>query len=225
MSTSPNLSWQPSLFEAGSSTSEIDDTFAGIERIELDPRSWVEYHPSWVTGSDALFVELLENRDWGQRSRPMYDRKVKEPRLTSLWRASSGEPLEPSILERMRVALSKRYGIELDSAGFNLYRDGRDSVAWHGDRISKEIPDPIVALVSVGEPRKFLLRPKEGGRSRAFQLGRGALLVTGGRTQRDWEHSVPKVATAGPRISIAFRHGLDRVVYDNVAATQPDEAS
>lgn len=225
MSTSPNLSWQPSLFEAAATTSEIDQTFGGIERIELDSASWVDYHPAWVTGSDALFVELLEGRDWGQRSRPMYDRKVKEPRLTSLWRATSGEPLEPPILERMRVSLSRRYGIELDSAGFNLYRDGRDSVAWHGDRISKEVPDPIVALVSVGEPRKFLLRPKEGGRSRAFHLGRGALLVTGGRTQRDWEHSVPKVAAAGPRISIAFRHGLDRTVYDSAGATEPDEPS
>lgn len=80
----------------------------------------------------------------------------------------------------MRVALSSRYRVELDSVGFNLYRDGRDSVAWHGDRISKEIPDPIVALVSLGEPRRFLLRPKEGGKSRTFHLGRGALLVTGG---------------------------------------------
>jgi alkylated DNA repair dioxygenase AlkB len=221
MSTSPNLSWQPSLFETETSAG-IDESFASVERVQLDPASWVDYDPTWVTGSDALFAKLLDGRDWGQRSRPMYERRVKEPRLTSLWRAGSG-PLEPPILERMRRALSERYGVELDSAGFNLYRDGRDSVAWHGDRISKEIPDPIVALVSVGEPRKFLLRPKEGGRSRAFQLGRGALLVTGGRTQRDWQHSVPKVASAGPRISIAFRHGLDRTVYDNLSATEPDQ--
>jgi alkylated DNA repair dioxygenase AlkB len=223
MSTSPNLSWQPSLFEAPDATTSLDEAFTAIQRVQLDPASWVDYDPSWVTGSDALFAELLDGRDWGQRSRPMYERRVQEPRLTSLWRASSGDALEPPILERMRVALSKRYRIELDSAGFNLYRDGRDSVAWHGDRISKEIPDPIVALVSVGEPRKFLLRPKGGGRSRAFQLGRGALLVTGGRTQREWEHSVPKVASAGPRISIAFRHGLDRVVYDNLSATTPED--
>jgi alkylated DNA repair dioxygenase AlkB len=222
MPASPNLSWQPSLFEAAAPATGIDEDFSGIERIELDPQSWVDYDPSWVAGSDALFGELLEGRDWGQRSRPMYERRVKEPRLTSLWRATSGEPLEPPILERMRAALSARYGVELDSVGFNLYRDGRDSVAWHGDRISKEIPDPIVALVSVGEPRKFLLRPKEGGRSRAFQLGRGALLVTGGRTQREWEHSVPKVASAGPRISIAFRHGLDKTIYDNLSATRPE---
>jgi alkylated DNA repair dioxygenase AlkB len=224
MSTSPHLNWQPSLFQAAAGT-DIDEGFSGLERIQLDPASWVDFDPEWVTGSDALFAELLEGRDWGQRSRPMYDRRVKEPRLTSLWRATSGEPLEPPILERMRAALSTRYGRALDSVGFNLYRDGRDSVAWHGDRISKEIPDPIVALVSLGEPRRFLLRPKEGGKSRAFQLGRGALLVTGGRTQREWEHSVPKVASAGPRMSLAFRHGLDRTVYDNLGATQPEESS
>ena len=224
MSTSPHLSWQPSLFEAANETS-IDRGFQGLERIQLDPASWIDYAPAWMTGSDALFAELVDGRDWGQRSRPMYERRVKEPRLTSLWRASSGEPLEPPILEEMRTVLSERYEIALDSVGFNLYRDGRDSVAWHGDRISKEIPEPIVALVSVGEPRRFLVRPKEGGKSRAFQLGRGALLVTGGRTQREWEHSVPKVASAGPRISIAFRHHLDRLVYDNAGATEPEEKS
>jgi alkylated DNA repair dioxygenase AlkB len=95
-----------------------------------------------------------------------------------------------------------------DSAGFNLYRDGQDSVAWHGDKIRKEIQDPIVALLSLGEPRKFLLRPKGGGKSQAFALGHGDLLVTGGQTQRAWEHSVPKVALAGPRISVAYRYGM-----------------
>jgi len=110
----------------------------------------------------------------------------------------------------MRNILSQRYGRELDSAGLNLYRDGRDSVAWHRDRIAREIADPIVVLVSLGHPRKFLVRPYGGGRSRSlsFLLGGGDLLATGGRFQRDWEHSVPKVASARPRISIAFRHGM-----------------
>jgi alkylated DNA repair dioxygenase AlkB len=95
--------------------------------------------------------------------------------------------------------------------GLNLYRDGRDSVAWHGDRIAREIAEPLVAIVSVGEPRRFLLRPKARGGGLATQrlvLGRGELLVTGGTTQRAWEHSVPKVASAGPRMSLTFRHGL-----------------
>jgi alkylated DNA repair dioxygenase AlkB len=143
----------------------------------------------------------------------MWDNEVVEPRLTAWWGAESGRPLEPPILERMRQVLSGRYGVEFDSVGLNLYRDGRDSVAWHGDRIAREIAEPLVAIVSIGEPRRFLLRPKVRGgdvpvRMHRLLLGRGELLVTGGATQRAWEHSVPKVASAGPRMSITFRHGL-----------------
>lgn len=210
--TSPRLVWQASLLDAEADL-ELDESFSGLTRIQLDPTSWVDHAPGWVSGSDGLFAELLATVDWGQRSRHMYHRKVAEPRLTSWWGASSGRPLEPAILERMRRALSARYGVELDSMGLNLYRDGRDSVAWHGDRIAREIAEPVVAIVSVGEPRKFLLRPLEGGRSRSFLLGRGDLLVTGGACQRRWQHSVPKLAAAGPRISITFRHGLDPRAY------------
>ncbi|MDQ3945772.1 MAG: alpha-ketoglutarate-dependent dioxygenase AlkB [Actinomycetota bacterium] len=202
-----DLAWQPSLLDAAAEPG-IDESFSTLRRIDLDPTSWVDHAPGWVSGSDRLFAELLAGADWGQRTRRMYDHHVLEPRLTSWWGAGSGRPLEPGVLERMRAALSARYGVELDSMGLNLYRDGRDSVAWHGDRIAREIAEPVVAIVSVGEPRKFLLRPKGGGRSTTFLLGRGDLLVTGGATQRAWQHTVPKVAAAGPRISISFRHGL-----------------
>ncbi len=138
----------------------------------------------------------------------MYDQRVREPRLTAPWNLRSGAPLEPRILDEVRLAVGARYGVLFDSAGFNLYRDGQDSVAWHGDRIRREIENPVVALISLGEPRKFLLRRKGGGPSRALMLGRGDLLVTGGKTQRAWDHSVPKVARAGPRISVAYRYGL-----------------
>ena len=204
---SGEVNFQPTLLDGGPVS--IDESYSALERVRLDPASWVDYAPGWVSGSDALFAELLDALDWGQRSRRLYDKTVTEPRLTSLWRAGSGTELEPAIVDDMRRSLSRRYGVELDSAGFNLYRDGRDSVAWHGDHIAKDVAEPIVALVSVGEPRKFLLRPKGGGRAKTFVLGRGDLLVTGGRTQRHWDHSVPKVVRAGPRISIAFRHGLE----------------
>jgi alkylated DNA repair dioxygenase AlkB len=191
----------------------VDASFATVERVWLDEASWIDLAPRWVSGSDVVFDEVLASRDWGQRSRWMYDRRVLEPRLTSSWSAASGAPLDPPLLEEMRRLLAERYGVAFDSAGFNLYRDGRDSVAWHGDRIEKDVQDPIVALVSLGEPRKFLLRPKGGGRSHALLLGRGDLLVTGGRTQRAWDHAVPKVARAGPRITIAFRYRLDPRAY------------
>jgi alkylated DNA repair dioxygenase AlkB len=206
--------WQPSLLDEAAEPA-VDESFASLARVDLDAECWVDYAPGWLTGADELFADLLTSVDWGQRTRMMFDKRVVEPRLTSHWRAASATPLEPAVLEQVRAVLSERYRVELDSMGMNLYRDGRDSVAWHGDRIAREIEKPIVALVSLGHPRKFLLRPKGGGRSRPFELGRGDLLVTGGRTQRLWQHSVPKVATvAGPRISLAFRHGMTAKVYE-----------
>ena len=204
-----DLTWQPSLLDAGDEP-DVDETFSGAARTWLDERSWIERVPAWISDSDALFEHLLATADWGQRTRKMWENEVLEPRLTAWWGAASGQPLEPPILERMRGALSARYRVEFDSMGLNLYRDGRDSVAWHGDRIAREIAEPLVAIVSVGEPRRFLLRPKARGTglpTHRLLLGRGELLVTGGATQRAWEHSVPKVVSAGPRMSLTFRHG------------------
>ena len=198
--------FQPSLL--GREAPGIDRGFGNLIRILLDETAWLDHVPGWVAGADALFVEVLRTRAWGQRMRHMHQGKVLEPRLTSSWSLASGEPLVPALVEEMRRCLGERYGVVFDSAGFNLYRDGRDSVAWHGDHIEKAIAEPVVPLVSLGEPRKLLLRKKGGGPSRAFLLGRGDLLVTGGTAQRAWEHAVPKVARAGPRISIAFRYGL-----------------
>ncbi|MDQ3661274.1 MAG: alpha-ketoglutarate-dependent dioxygenase AlkB [Actinomycetota bacterium] len=206
MTENLGLSWQPTLFDA--SEPDIDRRFSRLERIELDDEAWVDHAVGWVQAPDGLFQEVVEGREWGQRRRHMYDRRVLEPRLTSQWSGESNQPLVPALVETMRGLLSERYEIAFDSVGFNLYRDGKDSVAWHADHIPKEIDRPIVVLVSLGQPRRFLLRPKRGGKSRVFSLGGGDLLVTGGLTQRTWEHSVPKVAKAGPRISIAFRHGL-----------------
>ena len=212
MSATPD--WQPSLLDEATEPA-VDATFASLVRVDLDPESWVDYAPGWVTGADELFGALVASTEWGQRTRTMFDKRVIEPRLTSSWRADRAQPLQPPVLEDMRLTLSERYGVELDSMGMNLYRDGRDSVAWHGDRIAREIEKPIVALISLGHPRRFLLRPKGGGRSTPFELGRGDLLVTGGRTQRLWQHCVPKVANAaGPRISLAFRHGMAAKVYE-----------
>jgi alkylated DNA repair dioxygenase AlkB len=131
---------------------------------------------------------------------------VLQPRLTAAWRDDARLAEHVPVLGEIRRLLSLRYARDFDTGGLNLYRDGRDSVAWHGDRIPKELHEPVVAIVSVGEPRRFLLRPRGGGRSLRFELGAGDLLVTGGRCQREWQHCVPKVAAAGPRISITFRH-------------------
>jgi alkylated DNA repair dioxygenase AlkB len=202
---------QSSLFDLDPTT--FDRTFSRLERIRLDETAWVDVAPGWVSGSDALFRALAESLPWAQRTRFLYEQHRIEPRLTAGWHAGSERPLQPPLLEEMRRALSEHYGVQFDSAGFNLYRDGKDSVAWHRDKIPVRIHQPIVALVSLGEPRRLLLRPRGGGASRPFPLGHGDLLVTGGDTQRTWEHAVLKVAHAGPRISIAFRHGMEPRVY------------
>jgi len=199
------VAWQPSLW--GDESPSVDASFSELARTWLDAESWVDYCPGWMKGSDRAFGELLGEVTWNQRRRWMYDREVDEPRLTS-WQKIDGNALPSQWLEDARAAMSAHYGVEFDSVGLNLYRDGADSVAWHRDRIPADIVDPIVALVSLGEPRKFLLRPHGGGRSRPFNLGRGDLFVTGGQTQRRFEHSVPKVKASGPRMSLAFRHGV-----------------
>jgi alkylated DNA repair dioxygenase AlkB len=217
--------FQRSLFDAAEAPA-FDPSCSRLERIWLDETSWLDLARGWVRGSDRLFDDVVRARRWGERTRWMYTRRVREPRLTSPWSLASGEPLDPPLFEEMRRSLSARYGVLLDSAGFNLYRDGEDGVAWHADRIRKDIDHPLVALVSLGEPRKLLLRPRGGGKSLAYSLGRGDLLVTGGTTQRTWEHCVPKVAHAGPRISVAFRHGLDPRAYaGRVDVAGPESAA
>jgi alkylated DNA repair dioxygenase AlkB len=176
--------------------------------MQLDRDSWVDSCPGWMSGSDLAFEYLLHETAWSQKRRRMYDREVDEPRLTAR-RKIDGQTGDASAwLEGARASLSARYDVRFDSMGINLYRDGADSVAWHRDRIPPEIVDPVVALVSLGQPRTFLLRPLGGGKSRPFRLGSGDLLVTGGQTQRCFEHSIPKVRASGPRMSIAFRHGV-----------------
>ncbi len=204
--SAPAVAWQPSLWAHQSTV--VDVSFRGLERIQLDADSWLDHCPGWVSGSDQAFEELLRDIAWSQRRRRMYDREVDEPRLTS-WRKMDDQATDVyQWMDDARSSLSTRYGVQFDSVGINLYRDGADSVAWHRDRIPSEIVDPVVALVSLGEPRTFLLRPQGGGKSRSFRLGHGDLLVTGGQTQRRFEHSVPKVKASGPRMSIAFRHGV-----------------
>ena len=198
------VEWQGSLF--GADAPAVDPTFAGLTRIELGRGAWIDHLPGWLSGHDQVMDELVHVAPWRSGERPMYDRIVAIPRLTAWWRT----PFEdaPAIITTLRDALAARYDTDFTSCGCNLYRDGGDSVAWHGDRIDTRVPLHHIAIVSVGEPRKLLLRPKGGGASRRFDLGEGDLFVMGGTCQRTFEHCVPKVAAAGPRISITFRHGM-----------------
>jgi alkylated DNA repair dioxygenase AlkB len=195
--------WQASLF--GLDDPGVDHAFTGLERIWLDDDSWVDVLPGWLRGADLVFGELVSRMEWSQRHVVMFDRRLAEPRLTAWWAESHGvvEPLP--VLSEIRHLLSAHYARPFTTIGSNYYRDGRDSVAWHGDRDRLRSPDPIVAIVSVGSPRPFHLRRRGGGPSIHFTLGQGDLFVMGGACQHDWEHCVPKVAQSGPRISATFR--------------------
>jgi len=199
-------SWQASLF-AGDDVA-VDREFAGLARLQLDDDSWVDHAPNWLSGADELFSTLMTALPWRQREVVMYDRLLAEPRLTWWWRQENGEREPVPVFAEIRQVLGDHYARSFDSIGCNWYRDGRDSVAWHGDR-ERHLPQPLVAIVSVGSPRPFLVRRRGGGPSVPFSLGHGDLLVMGGRCQHEWEHCVPKAAKAGPRISVTFRHYTD----------------
>jgi alkylated DNA repair dioxygenase AlkB len=185
----------------------------GIRRTPLGLGAWIDVLPGWLTGSDALFEQLAAEVPWRAERRKMYDHVVDVPRLLAFYGA--GDVLPHPVLDEAREALSAHYAEELGepftTAGLCYYRDGRDSVAWHGDRIGRGArEDTMVAILSVGEPRDLLLRPAHSGESVRRPLGHGDLIVMGGSCQRTWEHSVPKTTrAAGPRISIQFRpHGV-----------------
>ena len=177
-------------------------TLATGQRLRLDAQSWVEHDPGWLPEHEALFDALRRGIEWRTERRAMYDTVVEVPRLTA--QVPDDGPF-PLALARARDALERRYGRRFESVRLAWYRDGRDSVAMHGDRIGRRIADTVVAILSLGAPRRFLMKPSTGGRSLRFDLGGGDLLVMGGACQRNWRHGIPKVKSAGPRISIQFR--------------------
>ncbi|WP_441247434.1 alpha-ketoglutarate-dependent dioxygenase AlkB family protein [Kitasatospora sp. McL0602] len=182
----------------------------GIRRTPLGRGAWIDVLPGWLTAADELFEHLAAEVPWRAEHRPMYERVVAVPRLLAHY--PQGAPLPHPVLDQARAALGSHYAAELGepftTAGLCYYRDGRDSVAWHGDRTGRgSTEDTMVAILSVGEPRSLLLRPRHGpGPTHRYALGHGDLAVMGGSCQRTWEHAVPKTARpVGPRISIQFR--------------------
>ena len=180
-----------------------------VRRTTLARGAWVDLRPGWLTGSGAVFGRLLQEVPWRAEKRHMYDQVVAVPRLLCFY--GEDAPLPDPMLTAARQALNAHYGPQLGepfrTAGLCLYRDGRDSVAWHGDTIGRgKTEDTMVAIVSLGTPRPLTLRPRGGGTSLRFEVGHGDLLVMGGSCQRTWEHAVPKTSQpVGPRISVQFR--------------------
>ncbi len=177
-------------------------TTAG-EIVALDPWSWVWFAPQWLEGSDQLMQRLAEDVPWQAELRVMYDRVLEVPRLQAMLDSSSFDPEHP--FSAVRRGVEHAVGPLMPQAGFNLYRSGDDSVAWHSDRVAHAHPASTVALVSLGASRRFSMRPVGGGAARHWHLNSGDLLVMGGACQRHWQHCVPKMRHAGQRISIGLR--------------------
>lgn len=174
--------------------------FARRRRIVLSRGAWVEQVPGFLEGQDTLFERVREHTAWTHQRRRMYERIVDVPRLL-------GRPPDLPVLREIVDQLEATYGWRLDRVSAALYRDGDDSVAWHGDRMGPLRDDCVIAVLSLGSPRRFLLRPAGGGAGRRLDLSGGDLVVMGGTAQSTWEHCVPKCADAGPRIAVMFRPG------------------
>jgi alkylated DNA repair dioxygenase AlkB len=192
---------QTSLFAGGPVAVRPDATF---DRIDLGGGAWVEVARDWLGGADELCRRLIHDVDWQHHRRWMYDRMVDEPRLTR-WYAAH-DPLPDEALAWSRVAVGRRYSVRFGALGLNFYRDGKDSVAPHSDRELRHLDDTLVAILTLGAARPFLLRPQGGGSPIDLRPASGDLLVMGGTCQATWDHAVPKVsAGAGPRISASIR--------------------
>ena len=197
-----DIAWQGSLFEAADPGRERL-SFDGLRREALDDRSWLDVVPGWVTDHGALFDVLLAEAPWQQRTRTMWDQEVLEPRMVAV----VPQPF-PSYVQELVDLLDERYVVGFDSCLINLYRHGNDAVAWHADTVRKKMTDPLVATVSLGARRSFLVRPAGGGPTvRRYKPGEGDLIVMGGAMQHDWHHTVPREKSAsGARMSVTLRH-------------------
>ncbi len=203
------VAYQPSMLDVTDAPPSLGPLSGQLRRHPLSNGAWVDHLPGWVHGSDQVLDVLLRDVPWRAERRTMYDTEVDVPRLLCWY--GTGRPLPHPVLLTAREALTRHYADELGepfvTAGMCLYRDGRDSVAWHGDTQGRSAhTDTMVAIVSFGAPRPLLLRPRGGGPGLRFPLGHGDLVVMGGSCQRTWEHAIPKTTRpVGSRVSVQFR--------------------
>lgn len=200
---------QPTLL--GNEGPSFDPAFGALTRRDLGDESWIDHAQGFLAGHQPVFATLHDDTRWHGHRRVMYDRLVDVPRLTaSIPRDGPGHP----VIREIADALGERYGVTFDLVALALYRDGRDSVAWHRDKCrSERRSQALVATLSLGDSRRFLVRPHGGGPSVSFSAGWGDLLVMGGACQLYREHCVPKARQAGPRISVMFRSSADFVRF------------
>jgi len=173
------VDFQGTLFDSGRAQVPALD---GVERRPLTRGAWVDVRRNWLPGADEVLASLVRDVPWRAERRQMYDREVDVPRLLRFY--GEDDPLPHPLLDEARRLLSEHYGPELGepfrTAGLCFYRDGRDSVAWHGDRIGRgNTHDTMVAIIVLGAPRALLLRPRGGGGPSAGRCTSGSSTCRG----------------------------------------------
>jgi alkylated DNA repair dioxygenase AlkB len=182
-----------------------------IQRVQLDDRSWVDVIRDFMPRGTDVHDELLVTTQWQQGRVFRYERYIDEPRLGS-W--IDGRMTHPALAEAGDW-ISDHYGTPFDGAGLALYRNGNDAVGFHRDRELIWLEDTLIAVLTLGATRPWLVKPLGRGRDGRdpdfsdtldFMPASGDLIVMGGRTQSAWLHGVPGTATpCGSRISVQWR--------------------
>jgi alkylated DNA repair dioxygenase AlkB len=191
------------LTRTGGLNVAVDETFATVERIQLDATAWVDHVQGWLSGDVELAQALMAQASWEQRSRWMYTRTVAEPRLTAEYPVIADAP-QP-VLRYLTEVLSAHYQRPYTRLWMNWYRDNADGTGWHADRPANQQDEAVIPVLSLGATRRFLIRPDGGGPSTTIVTHGGDLVVMGGRCQKDYQHSVPKRRQpAGARLSLNF---------------------
>ena len=179
----------------------------GPQVLFEDAEGGARYLPAVVPGTlaERWFAEVRDGVDWKAMRRPMYDRVVDVPRLLAAYRLE--DPALPAPLGEIADHVRAALGEPFNSVGLNWYRDGRDSVAPHGDKLHMITPGHPIAVLSLGAERRMVIRPKQPPRTPVnVDLAPGSLLVMSHAAQLTHEHGIPKVrGEVGPRISLAFR--------------------
>lgn len=183
----------------------------------------VDFLPAWLSPAEAtaLFEHLHAALPWQVHRVRMFGRALDAPRL-SCW---IGDPEAryrysgtthapgpwPDTLDAVRARLAREAGVAFNSVLANLYRDGRDCMGWHSDDEPELGSCPVIASLSLGATRRFVLKHRREPARRVFELPNGSLLMMRGDTQRDWRHALPRTARAvGSRINLTFRRVFAR---------------
>ncbi|KAB7765640.1 alpha-ketoglutarate-dependent dioxygenase AlkB [Xanthomonas maliensis] len=189
---------------------DLFDTAADAAPLQLldDAEGGVRYFPRVLPAAlaQAWFVALRAHADWRSHQRAMYERVVTVPRLLAAYRLDA--PLPPELpLLALCARVQAHAPAPYNTAGLNLYRDGRDSVAMHHDKLHTLLAPHPIALVSLGAPRRLVLRAKQGAqRAQRITLAPGSLLLMSHASQLTHEHGIPKTTQAvGERLSVVLR--------------------